>query len=168
VSGLLDAPDVDAKLAPAAAVMRSIGGAMGAGIAMLVAVDAYLCVKAPDRVPTPESLRTLNAFTIVSMAVALAAILLSEAMWRSQLRGATAENVAAKATSALVLRSALREGSALLGAVAVLLAAQGGILRLYPAYWANLAPAALFWFYLGAHWPTAARLKSELADVLGG
>jgi hypothetical protein len=168
VSGPLDAPDIDQKLAPVAAVLRSIAAAMGAGIALLVAVDAFLCLKAVDRVPTPQSLRTVNLLTMIAMAYAFGGIVVSELLWRSTLRGATAENVGATASKAFIIRSAVREGAALLGAVVVLLAATGGVLRLYPAYWANLVPAALFWSYLWAHWPTVAKLKAELAAVLGG
>ena len=54
----------------------------------------------------------------------------------------------------------------MLGGVAALLAASAGVLRIYPAYWAALAPAALFWSYLYAHWPSDANLKEELSRDL--
>jgi len=168
VSGPLDAPDLDAKLRPAAFVLRVIAGAMAAGLALLAAMVFYFHMKVVDRLPTTESLRTINLLTTVTMLFTLIAVFVSELVWRTRVRVATAENLVASAQSAYIARSAAREGAALLGLVVALLAAQGGVLRLYPAYWANLAPAVLFGTYLWAHWPSEANLKAELKEVLAG
>jgi hypothetical protein len=62
----------------------------------------------------------------------------------------------------------MREGAALLGVVVCIISAKSGVMHLYPAYWANLAGAALFWFYLVVHWPSSERLTAEVGAVLSG
>jgi F0F1-type ATP synthase membrane subunit c/vacuolar-type H+-ATPase subunit K len=168
VSGALSAPDLDEKLAASARTLTVIARGMGAGLLLFAAADVVVYLRAVDRSPTPESLRTINLLTTIAMGYALAGIFVSEMLWRSKLRAAREEDVAATVRTAFIVRTAVREGAALLGVVVALLAAQGGILRVYPAYWADFAPAALFGSYLWAHWPSAANLKAELAEVLGG
>lgn len=146
--------------------LRVIVGAMGAGLAMLTAAILYIhFFQAAGRVPTPRSVGFINLMTMVAMTVAVAGIGASEFLWRRMLRTLPG-TLDEKVSQALVLRSALREGPALLGLVTLFLAAQGGVLRVYPAYWADAAPAALFWSYLFLHWPTVENLKAETAAVL--
>ncbi len=168
MSGPLSDPALDAKLKGPGVFLPRVALAMAVGLLAFAAVDVLIYVRAVDRSPTPESLRTINLLTTIAMAYTVGGIFLSELMWRAKLRAASPETLVESVTAAFILRTALREGAALLGVAVVLLAAQGGILRLYPAYWADFAPAALFGTYLWAHWPTAANLKQELAEVLGG
>ena len=168
MSSPLADPALDEKLAAASRTLTVIAGAMGMGVLMLCAVVAFFRFSATGRAPTPDSLRTINLLTTIAMAYALGGIFVSEMLWRTRVRVATAENAAATVQTAFILRAAVREGAALLGAVVALMAAQGGILALYPAYWANLAPCFLFGTFLFAHWPSAANLKAELSDALGG
>jgi hypothetical protein len=159
---------LDAKLRPAAVLLRAVAGAMAAGLALLTALVAYFNARAVDRLPTVDSLRTINLLTTFAMIFTLVAIFVSELVWRTRVRVATAESLVASVQGAFIARTAARESAALLGAVVALLAAQGGVLRLYPAYWANLVPAVLFASYLWAHWPSVVNLKAELKEVLPG
>jgi hypothetical protein len=156
----------DALTEPAARFLRLIALAMGGGVAVLAAVAVWLDRSARGRLPDPRLVRFVNLATIVAMAAALALILVSEAVWRRMLARASAKNADAAVRGAFVARSALREGAALLGLLIVFLAAGSGVLRLYPAYWVNLAPTVLFWSYLYAHRPTLDKLRAELADAL--
>lgn len=144
--------------------LKVISAAMGLGIALLAGIVVFTHVT-NARPATPEALRTVNVFTALTMGAALAAIILSEIAWKVLLRRAAAGAFAQKIAGAFIARMACREGAALLGCVTALLAAMSGVLRAYPAYWANLAPAVLFWSYLYLHWPTAENLKSEIADT---
>jgi hypothetical protein len=100
------------------------------------------------------------------MAASLAAIVASEIAWKQLLAGATTADVNAKTQTAFILRAAMREGAALAGTVTFFLACQDGVLRAYPAYWVDLAPAALFWSFLYLHWPSLQNLKTELTQIL--
>jgi hypothetical protein len=71
-----------------------------------------------------------------------------------------------RVTAAFIIRAAMREGAALLGLVVAFLCAQQGVLRLYPAYWANAAPFVLFLVFAKMHWPTAENLAAEAAEIL--
>jgi len=145
--------------------LKVISAAMGLGIALLSGIVVFTYVT-NARPATPEALRTVNVFTAITMGVALAAIILSEILWHALLKRAAAGAFAQKLAGAFIARMACREGAALLGCVTALLAAMSGVLRAYPAYWANLAPAVLFWSYLYLHWPTAENLKTEISEVL--
>lgn len=145
--------------------LKVISAAMGLGIALLAGIVVFTHFT-NARPATPEALRTVNVFTAVTMGVALAAIVASEVLWNALLKRAGAGDFAQRLTGAFIARMACREGAALVGCVAALLAAMSGVLRAYPAYWANLAPAALFWSYLYLHWPTAENLKAEISEVL--
>lgn len=145
--------------------LKVISAAMGLGIALLAGIVVFTYAT-NARPATPEALRAVNVFTAVAMGVTLAAIILSEILWRALLQRAGEGAFTRKLTGAFIARMACREGAALLGCVAALLAAMSGVLRAYPAYWANLAPAALFWSYLYLHWPTAENLKSEISQSL--
>lgn len=147
--------------------LRVIALGMGAGVALLSGLVVWLALRAPERAPSLESVRAVNAATLIAMVLALASIAASEIAWKARLRGAAAEDLDRRAAQAFLLRSILREAGALFGCAAAFPAAMGGVLRAYPAYWADLAPAALFGSYLWLHWPTDERLKAELAEALG-
>ncbi len=117
-------------------------------------------------VPTPQSLRVVNMMTILSMAASLAAIVASEIAWKKMLSGAVEADVNAKTQVAFIARTAVREGAALLGTVTFFLACQDGVLRAYPAYWVDLAPAVLFWSFLYLHWPSVETLRLELTEIV--
>lgn len=145
--------------------LKVISAAMGLGIALLAGIVAFTYVT-NARPATSEALRTVNVFTAVTMGAALAAIVLSEVLWNALLKRAGAGGFAQRLTGAFIARMAYREGAALLGCVTALLAAMSGVLRAYPAYWADLAPAVLFWSYLYLHWPTAENLRAEVSQSL--
>jgi hypothetical protein len=146
--------------------LRVISLAMGNGIALLIALIVFLYMRSAAAVPTPQALKLINTLTILSMAYSVGAIVVSEILWKKMIGEATASDVNAKTQSAYILRAAMREGAALLGGVTLLLAGQNGVLRAYPAYWVDLAPAALFWSFLYLHWPTLENLKTELNEVV--
>jgi hypothetical protein len=142
--------------------LRVIAFAMGNGIALLTAVAVFYYWRSNAAAPTPQSLKLINSLTIFSAAAAFVAIVVSELVWKKMLAGASEANVNATTQSAFILRAALREGAALAGCVTLFLSAQDGVLRAYPAYWVDLAPAVLFWSFLYLHWPSLANLKTEL------
>ena len=146
--------------------LRVISFAMGNGIALLTAISIFFYWRTSGAAPTPQSLKLINNLTIFSAAAAFAAIVVSELVWKKMLSGASLEDVNAKTQTAFILRSALRESAALVGGVTLLLACQDGVLRAYPAYWVDLAPAALFWSFLYLHWPSLENLKTELGEIL--
>jgi hypothetical protein len=138
--------------------------AMTNGLVLLAGVVAFFHFRSAGVVPTPEQLKTANLLTAMAMGGAVAAIVASEAAWRGMiLRGQGP--MPARATTAFVVRVALREGSALFGLVAGLVAAQRGVLRVYPAYWADLVPFALFLSFAATHWPSADNLNAEIAAL---
>lgn len=146
--------------------LRTIAFAMGNGVALLAAIAVFFYVRsAAAAAPTLQALRLVNTMTALSMAAAVGAIVVSEIVWRRMLAGTTIENVNAKTQTAFIVRTALREGAALAGTVTLLIAAQNGVLRAYPAYWADLVPAVLFWSFLYLHWPTLENLKLELSEL---
>jgi hypothetical protein len=148
-----------------AQVLRTIAFAMGLGVALLAAVSFFLYARSGAAVPTTQSLKVVNTMTIFSMAAAVAAIFASEIVWKKMLSGATAGDVNARTQVAFIVRTALREAAALAGTVTFFLACQDGVLRAYPAYWVDLAPAALFWSFLYLHWPSLENLKAEISDA---
>jgi hypothetical protein len=148
-----------------ARTLRTIGLAMGTGLALFAAISVLLYARSSAVVPTAQSLRTINMLTILSAAYCFAAIVASEIAWRKMLAGATPADVNAKTQTAFVVRAAAREGAALLGGVTFFLACQDGVLRAYPAYWADLVPTALFWSFLYVHWPSLENLKAEVAAI---
>lgn len=149
-----------------AKTLRTIGFAMGLGLALLVAVSIVIYARSAAAVPTPQSLKFINLLTILAAAYAFAAIVASEVMWKKTLSGAVAADVNAKAQLAFIIRAAAREGAALLGGATFFLACSDGVLRAYPAYWIDLAPTVLFWSFLYMHWPSLENLKAELNEIL--
>jgi hypothetical protein len=149
-----------------ARILRVIAFAMGNGIALLTGISIFLYARSTAGSPSLSSLRFINLMTALSMAASVAAIVASEILWKTLLRGAAAADVNAKTQAAFIVRSAVREGAALLGSVTFFLACQDGVLRAYPAYWADLVPAGLFVSYLYLHWPSLDNLKAEVARAL--
>jgi len=148
-----------------ARMLAAIVYPMGAAVATLAGIVALMHVQSV-RSPSPREVATVNLMTMIAMAVAVAAIVASEFLWKSALRRADEGNVNAVVRTAFVARTALREGAALLGGAVALVAARNGTLRVYPAYWADLAPAALFLGYLVLHRPTLDNLRAEVAEAL--
>jgi hypothetical protein len=146
--------------------LRVIAFAMGNGIALLTAISVFFYWRSNAAAPTPQSLKLVNSLTIFSAAASFLAIVVSELVWKKMLAGASAADVNAKTQAAFIVRAALRECAALAGGVTLLLACQDGVLRAYPAYWVDLAPAALFWSFLYLHWPSVANLRIELEELL--
>ena len=146
------------EISPAQAQsLQIIAAAMGLGIFLLCGVVVFNFFTSA-KAPTPEMLRMVNLLTGVTMAVTAATIVVSEILWKVLLKPGPSA-----LSGAFIARTACREGGALLGCVTALIAAMSGVLRVYPAYWANLAPAALFWSYLYLHWPSVANLQNELS-----
>ena len=148
-----------------AATLRAILLPMAGGLCLLAAVTVFFYLKSAGVVPAPERVRAENTMTMFAMAVGAALIVASEAVWRHMLRTSPG-TVGERLTVAFILRAAMREGAALLGLVVAFLCAQNGVLRLYPAYWANCAPFVLFLVFAKAHWPTAQNLAAEAAEIL--
>ena len=146
--------------------LRVIAFAMGNGIALATVFSLFFYARSAAAAPTPQSLKLINRLTVLSMAASFAAIVVSEIVWKKMLAGAAAGDVNAKTRTAFVVRSALREGAALAGTATFFLACLNGVLRAYPAYWVDLAPAALFWSFLYLHWPSLENLKEELSEIL--
>jgi hypothetical protein len=148
-----------------AAHLRVILFAMAAGLCLLAAMIVFFYARSAGVVPDAAHVRLDNTITMVAMAFAAATIVVSEAVWRGVLRGAKGP-LAQRVETAFLVRAALREGAALLGLVAALLCALSGVLRLYPAYWANFAPFGLFLVFAKLHWPTAENLAAETGEIL--
>jgi hypothetical protein len=147
--------------------LRVIAFAMGNGIALATVISLFVYARSAEASPSPQSLKLVNRLTVLSMAASFAAIVVSEIAWKRMLAAASATDVNARTRTAFVVRSALREGAALAGVATFFLACLSGVLRAYPAYWIDLAPAALFWSFLCLHWPSLENLKGELAEILG-
>lgn len=145
-------------------ILRTITGAMAAGIALCAVVIVVLHARSTAS-PDPGAVRLVNVMTTVAMGGALAGIIVSEALWRVLLR--REGPLGARVQSAFIARLAAREAAAFFGLVAGILAANGGVLRVYPAYWANLVPAGLFFVFVATHWPSDAALADEVAAGLG-
>lgn len=146
--------------------LRIMCAGMAGGILFLAGWVAW--TYASDSLVThANAARFINIMTMVAMGWTLAAIAAGEFMWRRGVR-AIAESSSADAAvaTAFILRLALREGAAMLGLVVCFLAARNGVLRAYPAYWVNAAPAALFLFFLWARWPSLDNLRSQVKDAL--
>lgn len=142
--------------------LQVIAFAMGLGVFLLAGVIVFTYFQ-NARAATPDGLRLINAMTMVTMGVTAAAVVLSEVLWKTLLR--RPGEFGRRLNAAFLARAACREGAALIGCVTALLAAMNGTLRSYPAYWADLAPAALFWSFLYVHRPSAENLKAELSDL---
>ncbi|MBI2787732.1 MAG: hypothetical protein HYX59_03525 [Elusimicrobia bacterium] len=145
--------------------LRIIAGAMAAGLTAFAAVVVWFYAASAGQVPDPKSVQVINSMTTTAMILALGLIVASEFAWRSVLRQ-PAGSLGARVQTAFIVRLAMREGAGLLGLVVAFLAARGGVLRAYPAYWAGLAPYGLFLAFLAAHWPTEERLGAEAREVL--
>lgn len=152
--------------AATAQTLTVISGAMAGGLTLMAGLVAYSYGGSTGRTPTPDQLRTINLLTTVAMAGAAGAIFASELLWRRVLL-ATKGPLSARVQTAFIPRMACREGAGLLGMTVAYVAALNGALRLYPAYWANLVPYALFLGFLATHWPSAARLTADAREVLG-
>jgi hypothetical protein len=146
--------------------MRIILGAMAYGVVLYFGIVVFLSLRAAGRTPDAAIVGLVNSLTIVTMACAVAAVVASEFFWRKMIRAAAAD-FDRKVAGAFILRSALREIPALLGLTALLLSAVNGVLRVFPAYWVNAAPAGLFIFFAVAHWPSPEALAAELNDAAG-
>ena len=143
-----------------ARTLRVLLAAMAGGLCLLAAVVVYFSASYSGPAPGAALVATLNRLTMTAMAAAAALIVASEAVWRALLR-ADAGAAAARLQSAFLARAALREGAALCGLVVALLCATHGVLRLYPAYWSNFVPFALFLIFAQLHWPTPESLAAE-------
>ena len=140
--------------------LRVISFVMGGWIALLTAAPVFYYLR-PTAAPTLQALKLVNTLTIFSMGASFAAIVASEIIWKKMLAGAAASDVNAKVRAAFSMRLSLRLQAALVGAVTIYLACRNGVLRAYPAYWVDLAPAGMFWSFLYLHWPSLENLKAE-------
>lgn len=146
--------------------LKIIAFAMGAGLTMMAGLVFWSYLSAAARVPTPHDVRFINTSTTVAMVAALLAIIASEIVWRSLLRRSSGP-LGGRVHIAFIVRLACREGAGLLGLTIAYLAALNGVLRVYPAYWVNLAPFVLFLGFLATHWPSVEKLSDEARGVLG-
>lgn len=144
--------------------LRIIAGAMAWGVLMFAGVVVWLHLRAEGKVPAPEQVRGVNLMTTMVMAAAAGAIMGSEILWRRLLAGPG--SLDERARTAFIARLALREGGALMGLAVAAVAALSGILRAYPAYWANLVPAGLFLGFVAMRWPSEESLERQVRDAL--
>lgn len=149
-----------------AQLLRTISGAMGGGLALMAGLVAWSYFNAAATVPEPKDVFLTNRLTAVLMVVALMSIIASEILWRTILRKSKGP-LTLRVQTAFLVRLACREAAGLAGLTAAYLAAVNGVLRLYPAYWINLAPFGLFLVFLATHWPTAQELDAEAREILG-
>jgi TolB-like protein len=103
--------------------------------------------------------------TTAAMSSALISLVASETLWTILLKRVDPAQAGTRVLTAYILRTVLRECAGIVGIVAAIVAASNGILRVFPAYWVNMVPAALFLVYLFAHWP---RHKNERAPFISG
>ena len=151
-------------VSPAAAQqLKIIALAMGGGLTLMAGLIFWSYLNAAAKVPTPNEVRSINTLTTVMMVVALLSIVASEVVWRFILRK-TPGALSVRVQTAYIARLACREGAGLLGMTVAYIAALNGVLRVYPAYWVNLAPLVLFLIFLATHWPSAERLTAEACD----
>lgn len=154
------------EVAPGTAqLLRTIAGAMGAGLALMAGLVAWSYFNAAGTVPEPKDVFLTNRLTAVLMVVALMSIIASEILWRTILRKSKGP-LTMRVQTAFIARLACREAAGLAGLTAAYLAAINGVLKLYPAYWINLAPFALFLVFLATHWPTVQGLDAEAREIL--
>lgn len=146
--------------------LKIIAFAMGGGLTMMAGFISMSYLTAAANVPDPRDVKFINTSTTVVMVAALLLIIASETAWRSLLRKSSGP-LGARVHSAFIVRLACREGAGLLGLTIAYLAALNGVLRIYPAYWVNLAPFILFLGFLTTHWPSVERLADEARGVLG-
>ena len=146
--------------------LKIIAFAMGGGLAMMAALIFWSYLSATARVPTPHDVKFINTSTTVAMVSALVLIIASEVSWRSMLLKSSGA-LGGRVHIAFIVRLACREGAGLLGLTIAYIAACNGVLRVYPAYWVNLAPFILFLGFLAAHWPSEEKLAAEARDILG-
>lgn len=146
--------------------LKIIAFAMGAGLTMMAGLILWAYFGAAARVPTPHDVKFINTATTVVMVAALLLIIASEAGWRSMMRKSSGP-LGGRVHAAFIVRLACREGAGLLGMTIAYIAACNGVLRVYPAYWVNLAPFALFLGFLATHWPSAEKLADEARGALG-
>lgn len=146
--------------------LQLIAFAMGSGLALMAGLVFWSHQGAAAAVPSAAQVKSVNALTAIMMAVALALIVASELVWRFLLR-TSPRPLSGRVQTAFIVRLACREGAGLLGLTVAYVAAVSGVLRVYPAYWVNLAPFALFLVFLATHWPTENKLEAEARDVLG-
>ena len=157
---------VEGLTAAAAQKLRVLCVGMSGGVLLLAAWVAWTYFS--DSVVThANAARFINIMTMVAMGWTLAAIATGEVLWRRLVRGiASPADADGVVHTAFVLRLALREGAAILGLVVCFLGAGNGVLRAYPAYWVNAAPAALFLLFWWARWPSLDNLRSQVRDAL--
>ena len=148
-----------------ARMLTLIVSAMGGGLTLMAGLVFWSYINTAAKVPTPIEVQSINTLTTMMMAAALCAIVASEFIWRAMLRK-TSGALGARVQTAYILRLACREGAGLLGMTVAYIAALNGVLRVYPAYWVNLAPFALFLGFLATHWPSVEKLTAEARVVL--
>ncbi len=146
--------------------LQVIAFAMGSGLALMAGLVLWAHHNAAAAVPSAAQVKSVNALTAIMTAAALVLIVGSELAWRSLLLKSS-RPLSGRVQAAFIVRLACREGAGLLGLTVAYVAAVSGVLRVYPAYWVNLAPFALFLVFLATHWPTEDRLAAEARDVLG-
>lgn len=130
----MTAPEAAGSPSERLATMRMIAGAMAAGVGMLCVVVVIMYVTAQPRPVTEQALSLVKTLSLVNALVAVISYPVSALISKS------AEN----AQAAMVLRLAPREGAALLGCVACLIAAMSGVLKAHPLFWLNLLTAGVF------------------------
>lgn len=146
--------------------LQIIALAMGAGLALMAGLVFWAYHNAAAAVPSPAQVKSINALTAIMMAVSLGLIVGSELAWRSLLLKSP-RPLSGRVQTAFIVRLACREGAGLLGMTVAYIAAVSGVLRVYPAYWVNLAPFALFLVFLATHWPTQGWLADESKGIIG-
>ncbi len=122
----------------------------------------------PEGKPTAGSVSLIRTLSGVNGLGVLLAYGLGQIFFRRNIRAAQSEpdknasSLIEALRSAIVLRLAIAEGSALLGLAVCFLGTADGTLREFPDYWWNLLSPAAFLALVIFTFPT----RSKLADVL--
>ncbi len=148
---------------PALAACRQlqlIALAMGGGLILMAGLVFWSYLNATAQVPTPQEIKAINTLTTTAMVITLLAIVISEVCWRAMIRK-TSGMFKARVQTAYIVRLAFRESAGLFGMTVAYIAALNGVLRVYPAYWVNMLPVALFLLFLAVHWPSTGSLTAE-------
>ncbi len=153
-------------VSPAAAQqLKIIAFAMGGGLTLMAGLIAWSYLNTAAKIPTPNEVKSINTLTTVTMVAALLSIVASEVVWRFILRK-TPGALSVRVQTAYIARLACREGAGLLGMTVAYISALNGVLRVYPAYWVNLAPFVLFLLFLATQWPSVGKLTADARDAV--
>lgn len=136
-------------------------GALGFG-----GIVAWKALSGGQNPQAEESARLLSlVHPVFGFVMYVAAIVVPP---RMRSAGTGAVRVLDSIRGAAILRLAMLEGIAMLGLVTCFLAAEAGVLRDRPIYWANTLSTLVLLAYVAARFPTRDRIVSAFLSRVGG